>query len=139
VRLGTTPISLMVKAEEDRRSREPTKLSRSEAVQASQRLYEGTFVVDRAFWMTTCLRRHAPNMCKLVSYERNRTAWTIRSADEEQMATATRWVPSTPYQDCPFKYYSHNATLTLLRDMGIDNIHLIGDSMSRYVKDSGDP
>lgn len=101
------------------------------ALAAARALYEGDFVEDPDFFFSECLRRDAPNICDLVRYTNESGVWTVDGSDKDNVKTLTRWVPSKPDAACPFKYYSQNDTLDLLRDMGIKKVHIMGDSMSR--------
>lgn len=108
--------------------------SQWEVIQASQQVYQGYFVQDVDYWFSHCLKRGAPNMCDLVRYVQPIPggAFTVEPLGGEEAKTLTRWVTPKTHPACPFRYFSHDDTLGLLKALNVTKIHLMGDSMSRY-------
>jgi hypothetical protein len=102
-------------------------------IQASNRVYRGTFTEDPEFWRSTCGREETSLlMCDLLE---NSADGGLRR--KEAGRRLTRWQPApspalSHQPGCPFRYFNQTEAVGLLRSMGITRVHVVGDSMARY-------
>ncbi len=123
----------------------PARRSDLEILAEAQALYDGQFAADPDYWKAACFEdgHHnqvrtscpyplkdldVPVVCNMTLLTTRGTETVVHRSEGEQPWELTRWQPASRKG---LTLFNHKTAVALLKEMGIERINIIGDSMSR--------